>query len=512
MSYDASNHMIKDDYPNGNGDGVSVYDIQLALGNGTAISENRVGALCSDLDSNGNTITRINKWAKYKPVRIDGLNYQLVDYASRKSVYHSLDVPFCYHNNVLIMNDKVHNIIMGEETGWDYLRPRGDRRNAAQNPTIELYRLSDFVRLSSSKDPDDSSPSSQKGYNHLAQIPFTINVDDTAAGVSVTNNYIQVNSTETNAVEFIVEDNSGNDLKLSDFITTTASAGDDDTCWRPVVQIFNGWVDAQDNYEWYEKPQPDVEFAGDPLIPNQEGKWYFSIDNIEDYIQPNMSTDPWHICIGIGYCKKSGSNIWAGSTSLPTGERLFLPPYTDEQLIQSTLPFYYIMQVFAHPAFDFRFSRLNWYTSSSDSTTVSSDGYNFTVSKNSKSIPRIEIDLLPTKNLHFVAYNSSDGTDTEGGVQYDTLKIKVIEEVYGAVGDTYNLTPVNNLEYPAQIKTGGTYIAQSNSRTTVPAEMTNFNLTNMTAGTTKYFNIYSKIGNAADYSFNGRFSIYKSNS
>ena len=97
--------------------GVSWYDVQRALGT----SETDEGTLC--------TRPNINKWARYKPERAAGptplLHGSIYGQTrTRKTNHFGLEVPFC---TLDIMNGKVYNILERTETGWDYLKPQGDR-------------------------------------------------------------------------------------------------------------------------------------------------------------------------------------------------------------------------------------------------------------------------------------------------------------------------------------------------------------------------------------------------
>lgn len=152
--------------------GVSVYDVQRALGT----SENDVGSLCKH--------ENINKWAKYKPMRLTQLtaitengrqsvNYGIINiptwtYLSRMATFLFGDrdsvaantYPSCGYNNGIIY--------------WDYAKPQG---NAAS--PVSPYRLTDFSEYPVS--------ANMKGYYHLAEAPIrgmaTDAIDITPEGV-----------------------------------------------------------------------------------------------------------------------------------------------------------------------------------------------------------------------------------------------------------------------------------------------------------------------------------------
>lgn len=131
MSY--SNGVIVD---TGDNDGVSVYDVQKALGNvaggGTAVSENNLHDLCTHI--------KINKWAKYKPVRYDGiispgesqrriLTYPHgLDYPYYIATQHGLDAPDTIGEVAYNIMTAWNSLTPDEKSvydGWEYKRPRG---------------------------------------------------------------------------------------------------------------------------------------------------------------------------------------------------------------------------------------------------------------------------------------------------------------------------------------------------------------------------------------------------
>jgi hypothetical protein len=136
--------------------GVSVYDVQRALGT----NECDEGSLCRH--------DNINKWAKYKPVRLSqryavtengrqSVNYGIINiptwsYLSKMAAFLFTDntttkqnnAPSCGYNNGIIY--------------WDYEKPQG---SSGQNPSP--YRIMDFSEY--------PFTASQKGYYHFAQAP-----------------------------------------------------------------------------------------------------------------------------------------------------------------------------------------------------------------------------------------------------------------------------------------------------------------------------------------------------
>lgn len=123
--------------------GVSVYDVQRALGRGTT----DVGQLCSDLEwylDHIDPVTnepvyltrrvgKINKWAKYKPVRSGGL--KVMTLSDMQDAYFGLDVPIYGTGHITVISD----FLEAFATAYAYLPPRGADRNPK-----EWFRLRDF--------------------------------------------------------------------------------------------------------------------------------------------------------------------------------------------------------------------------------------------------------------------------------------------------------------------------------------------------------------------------------
>ena len=117
--------------------GVCIADLQVVLGRGTG----DLGLLCSDKEWNaqGTALVganKINKWAKYKPVRLDKLSV-LTD-ADFQDAYFGLDIPIYgsgYITNLSTFFDSF-------ASAYAYLPPRG-RGNGA-NGSDEWFRLRDF--------------------------------------------------------------------------------------------------------------------------------------------------------------------------------------------------------------------------------------------------------------------------------------------------------------------------------------------------------------------------------
>lgn len=121
--------------------GVSIADIQQALRRGTG----DLGLLCSDQewrDNNGTPalrrVNKINKWAKYKPVRSSKLGI-LTD-SDYQDVNFGLVVPV-YGNATGEINNIV-SFITALDTSWEYQHPRG--KGNGTGGANEWFRLRDF--------------------------------------------------------------------------------------------------------------------------------------------------------------------------------------------------------------------------------------------------------------------------------------------------------------------------------------------------------------------------------
>lgn len=108
--------------------GVSIYDVQRALGRGVS----DLGLLCSDREWYNNSLRSVNKinpYAKYKPVRYPTLSTPTD--AQRKVINYGIKAPVASGNPA---DTKL--------TAWEYQRPRG--KGGGENGANEWYRLLDF--------------------------------------------------------------------------------------------------------------------------------------------------------------------------------------------------------------------------------------------------------------------------------------------------------------------------------------------------------------------------------
>lgn len=135
--------------------GVEIADLQTVLGRSTG----DLGLLCSDqewYDNNGTPtlrpVNRINKWAKYKPIKDTTLG--VLTSATRKSK----DQGFVniYYQTAEACFNAARSIVDGSVANWAYERPVG-------GIGVSPLRLLDFS--------NENSPASP-GYNHSAENPF----------------------------------------------------------------------------------------------------------------------------------------------------------------------------------------------------------------------------------------------------------------------------------------------------------------------------------------------------
>lgn len=347
---------------------VSIYDVQqncwvrlVRTVNGTQqrIYSSSLGVLCGANvgdsvpadDGLGNWTVEargpINRWARYKPERIDGYRpimhgSMLSQIRTRKGNNFGLEVPYCITNPnrgwvADVMNGMVWDILNRDYVAWEYLKPRGDR--TPQGGVQEYYRLTDFVRIPT----DDTDPYYNtvyaKGYNHNANVPFLSWMNQTGVTekhTAIRGTWYECNKQISNALTIVFQNSIGDDLHLQDFINLGTDASG--RAWRPVLQVFNDYTPAGGT-AWYNRSQPDMEIIGDPITADSGGT-IWSVSLPLSSFQDNANAF-YHLCIGIGY-------VNAGGTSWGSGNALFLLPYTEEQDENSEYPFYYQFSVVSH--------------------------------------------------------------------------------------------------------------------------------------------------------------------
>ena len=289
----------------------------------------------------------INRWARYKPERIDGykpiIHGSLLGQSrSRKGNNFGLDVPYCITNPnrgwvADVMNGMVWDILNRDYVAWEYLKPRGDR--TPQGGVQEYYRLTDFVRIPTDNTDPFYNTVYAKGYNHNARVPFVSWMNQTGVTEKHTaarGTWYECNKQISNALIILFQNSIGDDLHLQDFINLGTDASG--RAWRPVLQVFNDYTPAGGT-AWYNRGQPDMEIIGSPITADSGGTlWSVSLPLTN--FQDNANAF-YHLCIGIGY-------VDAGGTTWGSGNALFLLPYTEEQDENSEYPFYYQFSVVSH--------------------------------------------------------------------------------------------------------------------------------------------------------------------
>ena len=535
MSY--ANGIIKDSI-SGNGDGVSVYDVQQALGDvaggGTALTENGLNALCTHVN--------INPWARFKPERSLPFTsqeiqagkpvgkYQLpLDHNTRKVHNFGLEVPYCItwqdmHWTSNCMNGMINYLVYEDHESdedqyipWKYLTPRGNRISAEQNPSAEFYRLSDFVRL----EGDSNGPtfSQLPGYNHYALDPFNCWMDTegvrtypiTIDGVEVL--CYEHNTAENNNLRIWFQNSSGYDLHLNDFIDFGSSS----YTWKPVVQIYcNDSILNSSNpnlqEDWWERTTPDIEIIGDSINSNQgSNAWYIDIP-LNNFDISSQAKIYYHLCVGIG-CFDNLNNYKDSSKSL------FIVPCTRKQLLDRDFPFYYCVVVYNHEVYNLKFKYLNWFdfASATRDTIGPVENSYFNVTYTAKGSIAVEFTMKQTNQNLFFAPSTYSQDSLDG---YTTIKMRAVEKDAGGniisdVNNPYNLKPISNINtrtIPSENQ-GGYKIDSGTGTVTLKAELENSTIsnTNLPEGSSRMFYVQTKLGNDTNWTDAGVFTVHKNN-
>ena len=431
----------------------------------------------------------INKWARYKPQRSNRLKY----------------LP---HGTMLDQTGTRKGGRFGLEIGWKYLKPRGAHRDGN-----EWYRKADFVRLPSTIDDTDFTPSALQGYNHRALIPFNVEINADLANH-------EVNKEEVNNLEITFRNTSGNDLHLQDFVNVT-NGETTGYAWRPVIQIFADYSPNDGNRYWWNKSQPHVEIAGQAITAEAGAAFKVSL-NIRDTGKfpfgensGDRSIYQYYLCIGVGYCLPSNSN----NPALPPADQsaslqfhdatnnLFVIPYNQSDVDNEVYPFFYSFYVTRHEERKINVVDI-WYWD--DGRVVwrqaTRSGTNFTVGANAAQLIRIVMTIDKRENVdtvYFVPQNPS----SEAHTPY--FRVQARESLNGGAETTYYLTPksrtsdqtwynVTEIAIPPKV---------SGEATTVTAYAECY--TNLSRGQTKTYHMYSATGTDNQYVHNGQFTIQR---
>ena len=103
-------------------------EIALALGRPTTTM---VGQLCADIDNNGNRVNKINKWAKYKPVRLymDWLADDNPNWWKADGMCGIDATNFVFDSFSQFVSRLIQGFSSGDYLDWKYAPPRGMRVN-----------------------------------------------------------------------------------------------------------------------------------------------------------------------------------------------------------------------------------------------------------------------------------------------------------------------------------------------------------------------------------------------
>lgn len=440
---------------------IGIVDLQHCLGTDSC----DVGTLC--------THQNINKWAKYKPERRAGQTN--VTYATRKANKFGFDVPYCTN---AIMNGKVHDILEEEDAGWGYLKPRGDR-TAYTGGVKEFYRLTDFCRNDS--DSGDASPSTLKGYNHNAKIPFVTELDMNGISEKYDSDglYYEINKQVTNTLTLTFKNNEGGDLRMQDFVDLdTIVSG---RSWRPILQAFSNYKPAGGT-DWYDRgsvrlANGDIETAGAVITQNDDSFVATLNLNAAPFTTSPYSETFFHLCAGIGLSNNDMSSV----------SDVFVMPYTDEQLEDEKAPFYYRFKLVSYMARTLQVTAMQWHDSGRVQWVVATGtAPYFKEGVNADQQVRITMTIskLQGQKLDFI---SQFDTPTYG---YDQLKIQARETLSGATQETIFYLQPTSSSWQSQ---SHTYIEEGPTTETVTLYAT-FNTSNIPLNTTAAYHLYANTG------------------
>lgn len=391
---------------------VSIYDVQHVLGQGS----NDLATLCVS--------TAINRWARYKPERWAGTTAaqkllgwpQPMSYASRKINNFSLDVPYLITDQNKgwihdVMAKRAYDIVYRirhstesvseDQLAWQYLKPRGNRRTAQQEPSAEFFRLSDFARLPNDTTDKYNGTTYAKGYNHAARVPFVSWMDMTGAkektkGLEI---YYEFNKEVTDYITILFQNSIGDDLHLNDFISFNTPSGYD---WRPVLQVFYMNMYGTED-RWYNRTSPNIQVVGNAITDSQSAVWRVQLP-LSSF--PDDAATFYHLCVGIGLTNSAGQFYG--------GNDLFLLPFTDEQDISGLFPFYYMFCVTSHNAQTLNVTGMSFNNGNTWVTCTGAPYFDAALGNFSRAL-RLTMNITRlTEKLYFIGENG-EGNVPSGG-------------------------------------------------------------------------------------------------
>ena len=484
---------------------VNQYDVQRALG----ISSPDWGELCTSI--------RINKWARYKPVRTTTKLVPPITYSTRKGVNFGLDVPFCNTYGALgwvadMMNKMVKDIMNGDYVGWNYLKPRGDR--TPQGGVQEFYRITDFCRNPQETTPSangDPTPVNLQGYRHDAHFPFSAFLDMIGATPKSDSEgtYYEINYEITHSLKVTFNNSAGDDLHLQDFIDLSASYGNN-IAWRPVLQVFNGWIHANsdnpdDRKPWYERDNlgtNDMEVSGGVITTSPTGSWSVTIDLTDSKFTPFIDVNNFfHMCIGVGCCDQSNPLVWKGGQQ-GQENALFVIPYTEDQISNHVYPFYVRFKIVRDTARKLQFTAMQYYRGGYQ-TWANAGGTAPYFEILSNATGAIGLTMTITKNDLAVDFIPQNGSPDSG---YASLKIKIVETIAGETGEnTFWLQPSNG---PTQWQNSQHAHVDAGTPSQTVTLYATANVSTIQAGAYASYHVLAST-NGGDYLDIGYFSIHR---
>lgn len=458
--------------------GVSIADVKAVLNE----SSTDLGTLCKS--------NKINRWAKYKPMRKDGP--LPIFFAYRKAYHFGLSLPFC---NDDIMNDLAHDVLTRTNTsGWSYLQPRGDMTGSGG--VKEFYRLSDFVRYpTDSADPNTG----QHGYNHNAGLPFRADVimDGITEKTDSFGKYYEVKKQVTSAIRVVFTNSSvdGDDIHLQDLVDVSGSYGTG-IKWRPVAQIYKeNFYGPEDR--WWLWGGPQLELGGLEIGSSLNVPAEISIDLTNSLFTQNPNAI-FHVCLGVGCCDGNASQYYDNDNSL------FLLPYEDTRSSTSDwLPFYFRFKLVNDPGRQLYFTNLKYRNSSNQWVDAGGSGYYFEIPKAYMQGTAVGLTFTiseqPSQPLLFMKINETSQT-------YDTLKLKADESLnYQTSTDKY-LEPANPNNNWSVVSGGVLVPAGPTTTTTELYAIVDIDKQNAQVGDVLAYHLWAQIASAS-WAEIGYFSI-----
>ena len=296
-----------------------------------------VGQLVPDPDGQGSwTIIsrdKINKWARYKPIRknkIDYLTYQerynqsfglnIPRLGQQENSFRSLAIKLMQYRDGTLQQDIAH---------WEYLTPRGSSHT-------EHYRLQDFARnpnemsQSTSFDNGDPTNTGDKGYEHNAKCPADVFLLR-RSGVEFQHEYeYEVNQLVTGTVTVYVSQ-PATIIGLHLFDLVAGYQGGSQSLANPHYRVV---VE-----KWRNQTLVNRYFSA-PIFDNYSN-YYIDID-ISDATKQTFNLE---LVVGIQKCTVVNDEIVVSE-----GPDNFIVPFSDDDWNYKCYPFYNLLHVVSYAA------------------------------------------------------------------------------------------------------------------------------------------------------------------